>query len=74
MLDLNYVPEKVDIPDVKTFVMPFGNKHKGELLVDIANNDPTYITWMRENLRREPFISLIKQLDNINKENKTDEN
>lgn len=70
----NYVPEKVDIPDVKTFVMPFGNKHKGELLVDIANNDPTYITWMRENLRREPFISLIKQLDNINKENKTDEN
>lgn len=70
----NYVPEKVDIPDVKTFVMPFGNKHKGELLIDIAKNDPTYITWMRENLRREPFISLIKQLDNINKENKTDEN
>ena len=63
----NYVPEKVDIPDVKTFVMPFGNKHKGELLIDIAKNDPTYITWMRENLRREPFISLIKQLDNINK-------
>lgn len=65
----NYVPEKVEIPDLNTFVMPFGNKHKGELLIDIAKNDPSYISWMRENIKREPFISLIKQLDNINKEN-----
>lgn len=64
----NYVPEKVEIPDLNTFVMPFGNKHKGELLIDIAKNDPSYISWMRENIKREPFISLIKQLDNINKE------
>jgi uncharacterized protein (DUF3820 family) len=65
----NYVSEKQETPDLNTFVMPFGNKHKGELLVDIAKNDPSYISWMRENIRREPFISLIKQLDNINKEN-----
>ena len=63
-----YIAEKVEIPDLNTFVMPFGNKHKGELLIDIAKNDPSYITWMRENLRREPFISLVKQLDNMNKE------
>jgi FtsZ-interacting cell division protein YlmF len=64
----NYEAPKVDIPDLNTFVMPFGNKHKGELLVDIAKNDPSYITWMRENIRREPFISLIKELDQRNKE------
>lgn len=62
----------VEIPDLNTFVMPFGNKHKGELLVDIAKNDPSYISWMRENIRREPFISLIKQLDDTNKENKNE--
>ena len=65
----NYVSEKVDVPDLKTFVMPFGNKHKGELLIDIAKNDPSYISWMRENIKREPFISLIKQLDKMDKEN-----
>ena len=64
----NYETPKVDIPDLNTFEMPFGNKHKGELLVDIAKNDPSYITWMRENLRREPFISLVKQLDNMKQE------
>lgn len=66
----NYEPAKPEIPELSTFVMPFGNKHKGELLVDIAKNDPSYISWMRENIKREPFISLIKQLDNMNKENK----
>ena len=65
----NYVSEKVEIPDLNTFTIPFGNKHKGELLIDIAKNDPSYISWMRENIKREPFISLIKQLDNIKKEN-----
>lgn len=65
----DYVPTKPEIPDLNTFVMPFGNKHKGELLIDIAKNDPSYISWMRENIKREPFISLIKQIDNMNKEN-----
>ena len=64
----NYTPEKVDIPELQTFVVPFGKKHNGELLIDVANSDPSYIDWMRENLRREPFISLIKQLDDIKKE------
>ena len=70
----NYVAEKVDIPDLNTFVMPFGNKHKGELLIDIAKNDPSYISWMRENIRREPFISLIKQIDEMKKETNNEGN
>lgn len=61
----NYVSEKVEIPDLNTFEIPFGKKHKGELLVDVAKNDPSYIDWMRKEVRREPFISLIKQLDKL---------
>ncbi len=64
----NYVSERVEIPDINTFALPFGNKHKGELLIDIAKNDPSYIDWMRREVRREPFISLIKQLDEMKKE------
>lgn len=70
----NYETPKAEVPDLNTFVMPFGNKHKGELLIDIAKNDPSYIDWMRREVRREPFISLIKQLDDMNKETNTDEN
>ena len=65
----NFVAEKVEIPDLNTYVMPFGKKHKGELLVDIYKNDPSYVAWMKENLQREPFTSLIKQLESMNKEN-----
>ena len=70
----NYEAPKASVPDLATFVMPWGSKHKGELLVDIAKNDPSYIDWMRREVRREPFISLIKQLDNMNKETDTNEN
>ena len=65
----NYEAPKADIPELKTFAIPFGKKHNGELLVDVAKSDPSYIDWMRENIRREPFISLIKQLDDITEEN-----
>lgn len=65
----DYVPAaKTEIPDLNTYIIPFGSKHKGELLIDVAKKDPTYIDWMRKELRREPFVSLIKQLDNMNKE------
>ena len=69
----NYMQVKAEAPDLKTYVMPFGSKHKGELLIDIAVNDPSYIIWMEENLRREPFISLLKQLKETQKET-TNEN
>jgi hypothetical protein len=67
----NYVSEKVEIPELNTFAIPFGNRHKGELLIDVAKNDPGYISWMRENIRREPYISLIKQLDNMKENTET---
>ena len=59
----NYASEVREKPDLDTFVMPFGKKHKGELLVDIAKNDPTYIDWMRKELDRYPFNILIKELN-----------
>lgn len=70
----NYVAATVsEIPDLQTFIVPFGTKHKGELLIDVAKNDPSYISWMRENVRREPFISLIKQIDKLKEgEDKTE--
>ena len=58
----NYV---LEIPDLNTFEIPFGKKHKGELLIDVAKNDPSYIDWMRKEVTREPFVSLIKQLDKL---------
>ena len=65
----NFTPEKKEKVDLDTFIMPFGKKHKGELLVDIAKNDPTYIDWMRKALDRYPFNVLIKELDERNKSN-----
>ena len=59
----NFEAPKQEKPDLDTFIMPFGKKHKGELLVDIAKNDPTYIDWMRKELDRFPFNVLIKELD-----------
>ena len=59
----NYEAPKQEKPDLDTFIMPFGKKHKGELLVDIAKNDPSYIDWMRKELDRYPFNVLIKELD-----------
>lgn len=53
----------VEKPDLDTFIIPFGKRHKGKLLIDVAKHDPTYINWMRQNLDREPYISLIKELD-----------
>jgi hypothetical protein len=58
----------VEKPDLDTFIIPFGKRHKGKLLVDVAKNDPTYIDWMRQNLDREPFVSLIKELDERKKQ------
>ena len=59
----NFEAEKKEKPNLDTFIMPFGKKHKGELLIDIAKNDPTYIDWMRKELDRYPFNVLIKELD-----------
>lgn len=59
----NFEAAKQEKPDLDTFVIPFGKKHKGELLIDVAKNDPSYIDWMRKELDRYPFNVLIKELD-----------
>lgn len=53
---------KQELPDINTYVVPFGKKHKGELLVNVAKNDPGYITWCKENIVSEPMRSMLKML------------
>lgn len=55
------VSEKEELPDLETYVLPFG-KHAGEKLIDVANTDKSYIQWARQNLTKEPLKSLLKQL------------
>ena len=52
---------KQELPDVNTYVLNFG-KHSGEKLVDVAQSDPSYISWAKENMSREPIKSLLAQL------------
>ena len=52
---------KQELPDINTYVLNFG-KHSGEKLVDVAQSDPSYISWAKENMNREPIKSLLAQL------------
>lgn len=52
---------KQELPDINTYVLNFG-KHSGEKLVDVAQSDPSYISWAKENMNREPIKSLFAQL------------
>lgn len=52
---------KQELPDINTYVLNFG-KHSGEKLVDVAQTDPSYISWAKENMNREPIKSLLAQL------------
>lgn len=50
-----------ETPDIKDYVLSFG-KHKGEKLIDVAESDPSYIEWAKENMNKEPVRSLLKKL------------
>lgn len=52
---------KQELRDINTYVLNFG-KHSGEKLVDVAQSDPNYISWAKENMSREPVRSLLAQL------------
>jgi len=52
---------KQELPDINTYILNFG-KHSGEKLVDVAQSDPSYISWAKENMSREPVRSLLAQL------------
>lgn len=58
----HYEAPKVELPDVNTYIFPL-KKHAGELLVDVFKNDRPYLQWVKENVRKEPLISLIKLLE-----------
>lgn len=58
----NYEAPKVELPDVNTYIFPL-KKHAGELLIDVFKNDRPYLQWVKENVRKEPLISLIKLLE-----------
>lgn len=53
---------KPKLPDVNTYVFPL-KKHAGELLIDVFKNDRPYLEWVKENVHREPLVSLIKMLE-----------
>lgn len=52
---------KQELPDINTYVLNFG-KHSSEKLVDVAQSDPSYISWAKENMNREPIKSLLAKL------------
>lgn len=58
---------KPKMPDVNTYVFPL-KKHAGELLIDVFKNDRPYLEWVKENVHREPLISLIKLLEEQERE------
>lgn len=52
---------KQEMPKLEDYILTFG-KHNGEKLVDVAQSDPGYISWAKENMTREPVRSLLAQL------------
>jgi hypothetical protein len=55
---------KAELPDINEYIIPFGKKHKGHKLIDVAKSDPGWIEWAKENVTSEPLASLVKQLKN----------
>ena len=53
---------KAELPDINEYIIPFGKKHKGHKLIDVAKSDPGWIEWAKENVTSEPLASLVKQL------------
>lgn len=54
--------EPEDLPSLDNYVIPFGKKHKGELLVQVAKDDPEYIAWCKENITSMPMRQLLTLL------------
>lgn len=52
---------KEELPDIDTYQITFG-KHSGKTLPQIAEVDPGYISWAKENMTKEPVRTLLKQM------------
>ena len=68
----NIEQPKVELPDVNEYVLNFG-KYNGRKLVDIFKLHRDYLDWCKENIRREPLMSLIKILEEQEKSQGDDE-
>ena len=51
------------LPDINEYKLTFG-KHLGKTIPEIAEVDKGWLRWAKENLTREPVVSLIKQYFN----------
>ena len=67
----NVEQPKTEIPDPNEYVLNFG-KYNGQKLVDVFNHHRDYLEWCKENIKREPLMSLIKLLEEQEK-NQEDE-
>ena len=67
----NIEQPKVELPDVNEYVINFG-KHSGTKLVDLFKTHRDYCNWLKENVSREPLLSLIKQLEDQEKHQEDD--
>jgi hypothetical protein len=67
----NIEQPKTELPDVNEYVINFG-KHSGTKLVNLFKTHRDYCNWLKENVSREPLLSLIKLLEEQEK-NQEDE-
>ena len=51
---------KPKMPDINEFKLTFG-KHSGKTIPQIAATDRGWLVWAKDNLTREPLLSLIKK-------------
>ena len=68
----NIEQPKVELPNVNEYVLNFG-KYSGQKLVDVFNYHRDYLKWCKENIKREPLMSLIKLLEEQEKNQEEDE-
>ena len=54
--------EKVELPNIDTYVLDFG-KYKGTKLIDLYKKDKGYCTWLKENSYKKEVVEMIKQID-----------
>ena len=53
---------KPQLPDPNEYIINFG-KYSGKTLVYVFNHHRDYLNWCKENIKREPLMTLIKQLE-----------
>ena len=62
--DFKDLLEEIDrnnLPDINEYILTFG-RHGGKTLPEVLEVDRGWIIWAKENIRKEPVASLLKQL------------